>query len=92
MAYDFNHTSVKQINDVSIPTLCLLGCKEAPFTVTDRSKVARSDPLELFVWMSSCGPIPEAFEDAGINVAKGSLGTHMAMIVGPSPDNRIELL
>ena len=91
MAYDFNLTRVKQINDIGIPALCLLGCKEAPITVTDRSKIARSNPSDLFAWVSSFGPGPEVFEDAGINVAEGFLGTRMAMIVGPSPDNRIEL-
>ena len=92
MAYDFNRTHIEQISDIGIPVLCLLGCEEAPFTVTDRSKIAGSNPSDLFTWVSSFGPIPEIFEDAGIDVAKGFLGTRMAMIVGPSPDNRIELL
>ena len=91
MSYDFNRPHIKQINDAGIPTLFLLGCKEAPFTVTDRSKIAGSNPLDLFITVSSFGPIPEVFEDARIDVAKGSLGTRIPVIVSPSPDNRIEL-
>ena len=91
MSYDFSRSHIKQINDIGIPTLCLLGRKEAPFTVTDRSKIAGSNPLDLFVTVSSFGPIPEVFEDAGINLAKGFLGTRIPVIVGPSLDNRNEL-
>ncbi len=90
MAYDLNRTHVSQINDIGIPALCLLGGEEAPLTVADCSKIARSNPSDLFIAVPSFSPIPEVIEDAAINVAKGFLGTHMAMIVRPSPDDRIE--
>ena len=92
MTHDLNRTHIKQVDDLGFTTLHLLGCKKAPVAVTDGSKVTISYPLGLFVWVSSFNPAPEVFKDAGINVVKGVFGAQMAVVVGPSPDHRVELL
>ena len=92
MAYDLNRTHIKQINDLCFTALRLLGCKEAPVTVTNGSKVPISYPLGLFAWVSSFRPPPEVFKDARINVVKGFFGARVAVVVGPSPDHRVERL
>ncbi len=91
MAYDFNRTHIKQIDDVCFTPLCLLGCKEGPFTVTDGSKITFSYPISLFVLVSSISPHPEVFEGAIVDVVKGFLGARVAMVVGPSSHHRVEL-
>ncbi len=90
VAYDFNRTHIKHIDDIYFTPLCLLGCKEAPFTVTDGSKITLSYPIGLFVFVSSLSPHPEVFEDAVVSVVKGFLGARVAVVVGPSSHHRVE--
>ena len=90
MAHDLNRTHIEQIYDLCFTALRLLGCKEAPFAVTNGPKITVSYPLGLFVWVSSFRPPPEVFEDAVVNVIKGFLGACVAVVVGPAPDHRVE--
>ena len=90
MAYDFNRTHIMQVDDICLTALCLLGCKEAPVTVTNGSKITISYPMGLFVWVSSFSPQPEVFEDAVVSVVKGFLGARVAVVVGPPPDHRVK--
>ena len=81
---------IDQTDDVSPTFLCFFGCKEAPFAVTNGPKITVSYPMGLFVLVPSFSPPPEVFEDAIVNVAKGLLGTRVAMVVGPTPDHRVK--
>ena len=92
MAHNLDRTHIKQIHDLGFTTLRLLGCKETPVAVTNRSKITISYPLGLFARVSSFSPTPQVFKDARINIVEGIFGARMAMVVGPSPDHRVELL
>ena len=92
MTHDLNRTHIKQIYDSGFTALCLLGCKKAPVAVTNGSKITISYPLGLFARVSSFNPSPEVFKDAGVNVVKSFFGARVAVVVGPSPDHRVELL
>jgi hypothetical protein len=90
VAYDLDRTHIEQIDDIGFTTLCLLGCKEAPFAVTNGPKITISYPMGLFAWVSSFSPLPEVFENTIVNVVKGFLRTRVAVVVGPSPHHRVE--
>ena len=91
MTHNLNRTHIKQIYDSGFTALCLLGCKKAPVTVANGSKVTISYPLGLFARVSSFRPAPEVFKDARINIVEGIFGARVAVVVGPSPDHRVEL-
>ena len=90
MTNDFHRTHVEQIDDPGLTAFCPLGCKEAPLSVANGSKITISYPLGLFPTMPSLGPHPEGFEDAEVNVAECFLGAHMPVVIGPAPDHRVE--
>ena len=90
MAYDLDRTHIEQIEDLCFTVLCLLGCKEAPFAVTNGPKITVSYPMGLFAWMSSFSPQPEVFEYAVINVVKGLLGARVTVVIGPPSHHWVE--
>jgi len=92
VAYDLDRTHIKQIDDLGFTALRLLGCKETPIAVTNESKVTISYPMGTFVRVSPFSPAPEVFKDARIKIVKGFFGARVAVVVGPSPDHRVELL
>ena len=92
MTHDLNRAHIEQIDDLGYTALRLLGCKEAPVAVTNGSKITVSYPLGLFARVSPFSPAPEVFKDARVNIVKGIFGARVAVVVGPAPDHRVELL
>ena len=83
-------THLDQIEELGPTFLCLIGCEETPIMVTNGSEITVLNPLGLFMWVPSFSPFPEIIEDAGINIAEGFLGACMTVIIGPTPDYRVE--
>jgi len=92
VAYDLDRTHIEQIDGLSFTALRLLGCKETPIAVTNGSEITISYPMGTLIRVSPFSPVPEVFKDARINIVKGFFGARVAVVVGPSPDHRVELL
>jgi len=69
---------------LSLPT-------EHPVTVADDVKVLVLDPSARLVRVPASGPLPQRPEERVIHFGEGLFTRHMAMIVRPSPEERIEL-
>jgi hypothetical protein len=73
------------------PFLPIVLPEEHPMSVTNGLEVFLSDPLFTFLGMSSGGPTPEGLEDCMVDGGKKAFTDDMAMVLCPSPDDRIEL-
>src|SRR5205085_1698845 len=62
---------------------------EDPMSPTDGTEVFVFDPSPGFLGMSALGPLPESMKDRVVHLRKGSLARHVAVIVRPSPDDRV---
>src|SRR6266699_451109 len=69
---------------------CLLP-EENPMSFVPGAEVLLSHPAFGLCRMPSFGPRPQYLEDGGVHVVEGYFARHMAVIVGPAPDHRIEL-
>ena len=56
-----------------------------------RREVLASLPVGRFVGVASVGPAPELPEDMVVKPGEGSLGGSMPVVIGPTPNNRVEL-
>ena len=70
--------------------VCLLP-EENPMSSVPGAEVLLRHPAFGLCWMPSFGPRPQPREDGGVHVVEGDFARHMAVIVGPAPDHRIEL-
>ena len=64
---------------------------ENPGIVANGLEVASIDPVTTFVGMSPICPAPQPLEEYVVYAAEGLLAVDMPVIVGPSPQKRIEL-
>src|SRR5262245_54711280 len=62
--------------------------RETPFLVG--GVIAAFDPAARFVGMVPARPAPKHLPHAVAHPIKGALGGHMAMVVGPAPQQRTE--
>ena len=65
-------------------------CKH-PVILSLRREVFLLHPGGAFSWMSPSGPPPQLFKDSMIHGVEDFTAGPKPMVVGPSPDNRIEL-
>ena len=63
-----------------------------PSTLAPLRKVFRLDPVGTFRMMATFGPAPEHLVQPRIAVGKDLLADHGAIVVGPSAQERVELL
>src|SRR5262245_63385164 len=64
---------------------------EGPPAAVSHAKVFRRHPPAGLLRMPPCGPRPQSLEDRCVHVVEGDLADHVAVIVGPSPDDGVEL-
>ena len=50
------------------------------------------DPLGAFGGVATFGPAPHQVPEVVFNISKGFFSDHMAIVVSPPPDNRVEFL
>ena len=70
--------------------VCVLP-EENPLSSVSSAEVLLRHPAFRLCWMPSFGPRPQHREDGGVHMVEGDFACHMAVIVGPAPDDRIEL-
>ena len=73
-------------------SLFLILSGKHPFPVALGFEIFLRNPKSTLVRMSSFCPLPKHEPDRMINSSKGFLRDHMAMIVCPTPQNRIQHL
>ena len=62
-----------------------------PMLSSDGMEVFVFDPSFGFLRVSSFGPLPQSVKDGVIHFHKSPLTGYMPVVVGPPPDNRVEL-
>src|SRR6516164_6159817 len=64
---------------------------EHPIPSADRLKVFLFHPAFGLLGMSPLRPLPQSPKDRVVHFRQGLLAAHMPVIVGPAPDDRVEL-
>src|SRR5215469_13511188 len=64
---------------------------EHPITSADRLKVFLFHPAFGLLGMSPLRPLPQSPKDRVVHFRQGLLAAHIPVIVGPAPDDRVEL-
>ena len=91
VAFDEHTGSREQFESVG-PTRCIAPLPtEHPVTLPDDVKVLIFDPSARLVWMPAFRPLPQGAEERVVYRREGLFTAHMAVIVRPPPDQRIEL-
>ena len=81
----------KELELVDLPALIRSLSKEDPSSSMTGAEVSPGHPASGLVRMPSFGPVPQGLEDGGVRFHEGHFTGPMAMIVGPTPDHRVEL-
>src|SRR5215467_14780191 len=86
------HTGRREQFEAVEPPRCIAPLPtEHPVPLADDVEVLVFDPVPRLVWVSASSPLPQRPEEGVIYRRKGLFTAHMAMIVCPPPDQRIEL-
>src|SRR5215510_10275793 len=73
------------------PLLIRVCPHEGPLASLVRAKVFLRHPAARLLRVSPCGPGPQTLEDGCIHFVEDDLTHHMAMIVRPPANHRVEL-
>jgi hypothetical protein len=96
-AFDFDMplnghvTCTKEREFVGLPLVTRVCPYEGPLSSVMRAKVLLRHPSARLLWVPPRGPRPQTLEDGGIHFDKGDLTHHVAVIVRPPANHRIEL-
>src|SRR6266446_8646464 len=64
---------------------------EGPLPSVSRLEIFLRDPAARFLRMPPCGPGPQRLEERCVHFDEDRLADHVAMIVGPPTNDRVEL-
>jgi hypothetical protein len=81
----------EQLDPIGPTRFILPGPTEHPVPIADGAKVLVFDPSARFVLVPAFRPLPQGAEEEVIHRGKDVFASHMAMIVGPPSQERIEL-